>query len=130
MIETKNFSGWIFGGEDQKDWTQVLFKRKTKFSNPLHQNKLHARALREFLQIQETALIPIVWMMGDAVFKTPVPSGVLTSGLVSFISSHAVPVLPAGEVDRINELLGQLDQSLDQGAVSRAHNAQWRPSEK
>ena len=125
VIETKNFSGWIYGGEDQRNWTQQHFKKKTQIPNPLHQNKLHARALRQFLHIPETALIPIVWMMGDAIFKTPVPKGVLTSGLIKFITSHAVPVLTPGEVIRINEALEQLDRNLDRKTVSRAHNAQW-----
>ena len=26
VIETKNFSGWTFGGEEQRNWTQVHFK--------------------------------------------------------------------------------------------------------
>ena len=39
VIETKNFQGWIFGAENQAQWTQSLpGGRKFRFQNPLHQN--------------------------------------------------------------------------------------------
>ena len=41
-IETKNYIGWIFGGENQDTWTQSLYNgEKHKFPNPLKQNKSH-----------------------------------------------------------------------------------------
>jgi len=40
-IETKNIKGWIFGNENQKKWTQVLYNEKHKFINPIKQNKSH-----------------------------------------------------------------------------------------
>ena len=41
VVETKNMKGWIFGGANQKQWTQQIFKHKSKFQNPLHQNYKH-----------------------------------------------------------------------------------------
>lgn len=38
VIETKNVSGWIFGREEQQQWTQVLYRRKSRFFNPIRQN--------------------------------------------------------------------------------------------
>jgi hypothetical protein len=40
VVETKNMSGWIFGGESQARWTQVMRGHKAQFQNPLHQNYL------------------------------------------------------------------------------------------
>ena len=40
MIETKNMKGWIFGSPDQDTWTQVVFREKHTFQNPLRQNYL------------------------------------------------------------------------------------------
>lgn len=125
VIETKNFSGWIFGGEHDLQWTQQHYKKRTRIDNPLHQNRLHVRALKQFLELSDDAFIPIVWMAGDAVFKTPLPSGVLTSGLGKHITSHIHEVLSSAEVDRVNVALKQLDQSLNRKEVSRLHNAQW-----
>lgn len=43
VIETKNYSGTIYGAEDQREWTQVLAygKVKNKLYNPLKQNATH-----------------------------------------------------------------------------------------
>jgi hypothetical protein len=58
VIETKNYSGWIFGDEKSKYWTQVIYKRKEKFLNPIWQNIGHMKALKEWLG-EEFAYIPI-----------------------------------------------------------------------
>ena len=49
VIETKNFNGWIFGSQNSKYWTQVIYKRKEKFYNPIWQNSGHMKELRHFL---------------------------------------------------------------------------------
>lgn len=43
VIETKNYSGEIYGAENQQEWTQVLAfgKVKNKMYNPLKQNATH-----------------------------------------------------------------------------------------
>lgn len=52
VVESKNFSGWIFGGEQSKYWTQVMAGGKTKnrFFNPVLQNAGHIKALKSFLK--------------------------------------------------------------------------------
>ena len=51
VFESKNYSGWIFGSEHQKTWTQTLpngrKSRKEHFLNPIMQNKLHIKYLEE-----------------------------------------------------------------------------------
>ena len=53
VFESKNYSGWIFGSEDQYQWTQTLPNgkraRKIKFYNPIKQNKTHIEWLLKFL---------------------------------------------------------------------------------
>lgn len=50
VIESKNYSGWIFGNEKQKYWTQTFEnKQKFRFFNPIWQNAAHISALREVL---------------------------------------------------------------------------------
>lgn len=46
VFESKNYSGWIFGDEKNKNWTQT-FKggKKNHFFNPIWQNKSHISAL-------------------------------------------------------------------------------------
>lgn len=51
VIESKNYSGWIFGSENDKMWTQVLSaKRKNKFYNPVLQNRIHVDVLSKILR--------------------------------------------------------------------------------
>lgn len=46
-IESKNYSGFIFGKEEDKNWTQVLNKStKHQFYNPVRQNNTHIESLK------------------------------------------------------------------------------------
>ncbi|WP_194192325.1 nuclease-related domain-containing protein [Clostridium chrysemydis] len=44
-IEDKNYSGWIYGDENYKFWTQVIYNKKSRFYNPIWQNKGHVKAI-------------------------------------------------------------------------------------
>lgn len=47
VFESKYFSGWIFGSEKSKYWTQVLKGgKKNQFYNPIWQNAGHIRVIR------------------------------------------------------------------------------------
>ena len=52
VIETKNYSGRIYGSEDQQEWTQVLAGgcEKNKFYNPLKQNATHIYYLKKIIK--------------------------------------------------------------------------------
>lgn len=50
IIESKNYSGWIYGHENDQYWTQVLKdRRKFRFYNPIKQNEKHLEAVLEVL---------------------------------------------------------------------------------
>lgn len=50
VFESKNYDGWIFGSETQKNWTQTLPSReKNAFLNPIIQNKVHVKWLQSYL---------------------------------------------------------------------------------
>lgn len=77
VIETKHYKGWIFANSKAPMWTQVLYKQKFKFQNPLHQNYKHVRAVQALLDFLPTECIrSIVVFTGEAEFRTPVPEGV------------------------------------------------------
>jgi hypothetical protein len=82
VIETKNYSGWIFGDEASKYWTQVIYRRKEKFLNPIWQNQGHIKALKEWLG-GEFAHIPIYSIV---IFM---PRAKLKSG-IHFTQSHVI----------------------------------------
>lgn len=50
VIESKNYSGWIFGHEKDLQWTQTFQNgKKYPFYNPIKQNSTHIRALKTLL---------------------------------------------------------------------------------
>ena len=104
VIETKNYKGWIFGGERQKTWTQKIYKKSFKFQNPLHQNYKHQKVLEAVLaDIVDPALIhSVVVFMPDCEFKTQMPSNVFRGAAwTDYIKSFADPVIPPMKLKRI-----------------------------
>ena len=55
VFESKNYSGWIFGNANQRNWVQVLrtgrySSQKEYFYNPIKQNETHINCLRRLLR--------------------------------------------------------------------------------
>lgn len=60
VIESKNYSGWIFGDEKSTYWTAMLpNKEKNKFYNPIKQNRTHIKWLAQFLN-DDTPLFSVI----------------------------------------------------------------------
>ncbi|MCP4345328.1 MAG: NERD domain-containing protein [Desulfobacterales bacterium] len=106
VIETKNYNGWIYGDEKQKYWTQVLFKKKSKFQNPLHQNYKHTKSLAEYLHTDHRNIYSIVFFIGDDVkLKTELPPNVMSSGLSAYIRSFDKAVFDYSEIQKFEHQL-------------------------
>lgn len=66
VVESKNYSGWVFGNEKHRYWTQTFPNRaKFKFFNPIWQNKGHISALKEVLGIEEDSLVQSLIVFGN-----------------------------------------------------------------
>lgn len=66
-IETKNYSGLIFGSENQEKWTQCLQKgKKNYFYNPIKQNKTHIFHLKNILENKYNINSLIVFTQNNA----------------------------------------------------------------
>ena len=78
VIETKNMTGWIFGREQDPQWKQAIFKYKSYFQNPLHQNVRHVKALEALLQLPASRFHSLVVFTGDATLKNNPPISVCT----------------------------------------------------
>ncbi|SFZ90253.1 Nuclease-related domain-containing protein [Flaviramulus basaltis] len=106
VIETKNYSGWIFGNERSKKWTQVIFKKKTSFQNPLHQNYKHIKFLESILNIDIRLCISLVVFTNKCEFKTNMPFNVIQSkNLKNFIYSNITNKLKPNEVRSLTSKL-------------------------
>lgn len=49
VMESKDYTGWIFGNGNQDRWTQVIYKDKHRFYNPIKQNENHIHCLRSII---------------------------------------------------------------------------------
>jgi restriction system protein len=105
VVETKNIKGWIYGDEKQAQWTQVLFGKKFRFQNPLHQNYRHTKALAEFLGIEYSKIHSVVMFWSECEFKTPMPPNVLDRGYSAHIKSKTEVLFSDEEVDQICEAI-------------------------
>lgn len=78
VIETKHYRGWIFGNPNHPKWTQVIFKFKNKFQNPLRQNYKHIKELRRYFNfLPEDAFKSVIVFTGNCEFRTKMPDNVL-----------------------------------------------------
>ena len=84
-IQTKHYSGIVFGGEDEPQWTNVDGTMRRRFLNPLIQNEGRTRALQN--SVPEVPVANVVVFTGKVEFPTPPPKNVIRVGqLDSYIA--------------------------------------------
>jgi hypothetical protein len=113
VVETKNMKGWIFGNENQKQWTQQIYKHKSKFQNPLHQNYKHVRTLEACLNAKNDSIFSVIIFIGDSTFKTKMPENVrFARGGIEFIKSKTDIVFNRQEIAGVIEQIesGRLER--------------------
>jgi len=124
VIESKHYSGWIFANSSSPTWTQVKFKQKYKFQNPLRQNYKHIKAIQNLLDFVPSEHIhSVVVFTGDAVFKTELPKGVMhIKELTQYISQVNSEVITE---NRLQFCVGRLEcqRKLISGQTDVEHQA-------
>jgi len=104
VVETKERSGWIFGSETDREWTQVFpTKKKVRFQNPLRQNYLHTETLKDCLGIERNKIHSLIVFWGDCELKTQLPPNVV-KGIVeeiTYIKNKKQILLTDDHVDRL-----------------------------
>jgi hypothetical protein len=99
VVETKNMKGWIFGSQDDEEWTQQIYKKQNKFQNPLRQNYRHTKALEGILGLMPNKIFSVIVFVGDSTFKTVMPENVTQAGgYISCIKSKTEPLFGDFEV--------------------------------
>jgi len=71
VIESKNYSGYVFGNDHDQNWTVTLYTgrdwfgrkkvAKHSFYNPVRQNHTHIKALTSFLGVETTILSLVIF---------------------------------------------------------------------
>lgn len=104
VIETKNYNGWIFGGERQRQWTQKIYKNSYKFQNPLHQNYRHVKVLEIILSdlIESTHIHSLVVFTPKSTFKTEMPVNVVQGKQwLNYVKQFNTPIIQNIRLKRI-----------------------------
>jgi hypothetical protein len=106
IIETKNYTGWIFGNDTSEYWTQTIYEDKYKLRNPLRQNYSHLKTLQSIFGIEERFYFPIVAFHDRATLKCETNGNVMYfSELKDFILSKTIPKLTDELVNRLSAIL-------------------------
>ncbi|MGV6825949.1 MAG: nuclease-related domain-containing protein [bacterium] len=108
VIETKDYRGWIFASTNQANWTQVMYKRKFKFQNPIFQNFGHVQAVQSLLDfLPHDNIYSAVVFTGEAEFKTEIPQGVFTlPGFIEYLRKQTTEVM---SLNRVQFCVGRLE---------------------
>ncbi len=108
VIETKHYSGWLFANSKQATWTQVLFRKKSKFQNPIFQNMRHLEAVRAVLDfLPPSDIKSLIVFTGDSKFKTETPPEVFTAHtFVEHIKHHTQETI---SLNRMQFCVGRLE---------------------
>ena len=83
VIETKHYSGWIFGSPISKYWQQSIYRYKSKFLNPILQNQRHIKFLSKLFNLDQSYYKNLVVFSGDSEFKTEVGINVINLNSLS-----------------------------------------------
>lgn len=89
VIENKHYDGWIFGEPQSRQWTQTIFRKKSRFQNPIHQNYGHVKALGALFNLPADNIHSVVVFTGNAEFKTNLgPNVIKLPDLIPFLSNQ------------------------------------------
>ena len=130
VVESKNYSGWIFGSEDEQNWTQRFVTGTTEsFYNPIKQNEGHVRYLKKYLKVP-LRITPIVVFSNNCELKqinlksSPKPTVIQLRELYNFVANQwrfAPDVLSGEQIIMVASMLENLANVSDD--VKKAHVA-------
>jgi len=122
VIETKNYKGWITGGEFADQWTKNMYGKKYKFRNPLKQNYAHVKALESLLEIPEEKFIPIVAFSGNSTIKVKANKPVIYIGqLKRVIMTYRQVHFEASQLQELSDRI--LNANIDSKDTRKEHVA-------
>lgn len=137
VIETKHYRGWIFGKEQQRYWTQTIYKRKEKLYNPIWQNYGHIKSLKSYLGREEKeCFYSIIAFSQDSTlkFKEEFKSAkvVQVPQLVGTIKRWTIEKISSHELKKINLALESITihDKKEKKQVMKKHVADIKSNQK
>ena len=139
VIESKNYSGWIFGDEKAAYWTAMLpNKEKNRFYNPVKQNRTHLKWLGKYVGEEVPLFSLIVFSERCELKKVTVNSPeikvIKRDRLYAAVRSIWDTVGDKLSEEQVNEIYGMLQKMTDvDQAVKEAHvkniNAKYKKTD-
>ncbi|MBE6632873.1 MAG: NERD domain-containing protein [Ruminococcaceae bacterium] len=107
VIETKNYSGRIYGQENHLEWTQVLNygKVKNKLYNPIKQNKTHIYHISNILTENIPITSAVVFIQGNTQYINA--SGVYTLWQLKSLLNNSAEVLTVEQMEKAFQELSE-----------------------
>ncbi len=124
VIETKNYSGRIYGIGDQREWTQVLQygNVKNKLYNPIMQNKSHIYALSKVIGRNDCFVSIIVFPKAELEIKAATPVGDIDI-IEETLKSRTEMIF---KVEEINEIYAKLLEIKNNPQISAREHVSLR----
>lgn len=122
-IETKDYGHWIFGDANQDYWTQVIYKYRKRFYNPLHQNHAHIKAIEALVRplFPNAPIISLVIFPKADKLEISGTDAVGNAGnMVSKILRYRDPVISDVDKNKIIDILMNAD--IKDPEVRKIHN--------
>lgn len=142
VIESKNFSGRIFGSEGDRNWTQSLpgrgKKRTYSFYNPIRQNKGHLKWLKKHLDLGSGVPCYSVVVFSDRCELRKIPPAnreyfiVQRKDLLQTVQKNAKTAgrrLTREEIDTLYQRLYRLTQRTDEEKARHAETVRRKKAE-
>ena len=125
VIETKNYKGLIYGGEDAETWTKNMWGNKYSLRNPLKQNYGHVKSLQAILNIPKEMFIPIVVFSNRAKLRVQTQETVINLWrLRSEIKKHKIPIIPS---EQLIDYRSSIElAAIDDKDIAKSHKANVR----
>ena len=122
VFEIKEYSGWIFGTGNQREWTQVLAygDQKYRFYNPILQNKNHiTNLIKQLPQFKKIPFYSVIVFFGNCEFRdlSLIPDDVyiIKSRQVDIVLEKILLENPQVQYDDKKEEVSLLNTSVQNG---------------
>ena len=105
VLDLQDYNGFIFGGPNIDQWTQMVRQRGYKFENPLHQNAWRVQIIRSF--VEDAPLLGKVVFSSVSQFPKGIPEGVLhvstlSQDLAQLINNKEMPEIVRKAWDKLS----------------------------
>ena len=132
VFESKNYAGWIFGSEGDKNWTQTFKTTRNQFPNPVRQNEGHIQALSTYLSLKRSVFLSVIVFGDNCELKK------INADTTPILQTNQVPLFIRGLIEsrqkhlspqQCQEIFAKLEPlSHASDAIKEAHIQQLRNS--